>query len=130
MLLTFAGTLQFQAPGGSNANQSFSVPQATYTAQTNGSIDIAAGTTSGVVNNIPLGPVATAMGLMLKSIGFAGAVYFNGQTGGSGLPLHTGGIITVMNPQPGAGGGVSSCLVITNRTQVLAGQVDYLIFGD
>ncbi len=130
MNLTFSGNLQYQAPGGSNVSQSLSVNQATYTAQQGGSIDIPSGTPSGTAYPLQFGAVATAIALVVKGVDASVGLWFNGQTGGAGLPVGTGGQVVIANPNPAQTAGVTSAVIVTNRIQQVPGRIDFLIFGD
>ncbi len=130
MNLSFSALLAYQAPGGSQVNAKLLVSQATYTAQQAGSLDLPSGTVASLAFPISNGPVATPIGIAVISRGAAGVVYFNGQTGGVGIPLSTGGIVSVINPDRQSGGGIVSAVFATNRVQQVPGQVDFLIFGD
>ncbi len=129
MLLQYSANLTYQAPGGANISQSVSA-QATYQAQQAGSIDIPSGTSSGVAYNLQFGSVATAIGLMIKGVDSSVAVHFNGQTGGIGQPIGTGGALVNVSPNPCMGAGFTSAVVTTTRSQQVQGRIDYVIWGD
>lgn len=130
MNLTEALSLTYQAPGGATVAQSIAVNQATYSAQSGGTIDVPSGSPSGLAFPIPFGSVATPIGIAIIARAAAVGAYFNGATAGTALPLPTGGSIVAVAPRGMAGPGFTSAVIVSNGPAGAAGQVDYLVFGD
>lgn len=121
--------MQYRAPGGSTVSPSITT-LAPYNAMASGTIDISAGTASGVQFVLNFGSVASPTAVLIDNTNlYEMAVWAQGL---SSTPFHiaAGGVFLLAQPVSCTSVPMSACSIVTTTAQVSAGTVDYLVFGD
>lgn len=122
-------SMQYRAPGGSTVSPSVTT-LAPYNAMASGTVDISAGTLSGVQFALNFGSVASPTALLISNTNiYEMAVWAQGV---STVPFHiaAGGVLLLAQPLSCTSVPLSACSLATTVTQTSAGTVDYLVFGD
>lgn len=131
MQLNLVGNIAYNPPGNPSLQAQLSLGAvATYTAQVQGTLDVATGVAGGTVLNVPFGSIATAKGFYLKANGVAAKVAVNGATGAP-FSLGTGGVMVEVSPQAAPASTANSIQIITIANQAVDGAgVDFAVWGD
>jgi len=124
-----AVSMQYRAPGGTLVTPSITT-LAPYNALAGGTIDISAGTASGVQFALNFGSVASPTGILIYNTNlYEMAVWAQGL---SSTPFHiaSGGVFALAQPVSCTSVPMSACTLVTTTAQVSAGSVDYVVLGD
>ena len=122
-------SLSYRAPGGSQVTPTVAV-LAPYNAQVEGTIDISAGTASGVAFTLAFGSIASPTCVLISNTNiYEMAVWAQGL---SSTPFHlaAGGVMLLSQPLSCTSVPMSACSVVTTVTQTSAGTVEFMVFGD
>jgi hypothetical protein len=122
-------SMQYRAPGGSTVSPSLTT-LAPYNGLESGTIDISAGTVSGVAFPLNFGSVASPTGLLISNTNlYEMALWVQGI---SANPVHIapGAVFLIAQPVSCTSVPMSACSIVTTTAQVSAGAVDYIVMGD